>query len=119
MFRADVAARPLFLKMEPDPVSILADESSDDFALMARIAVGDHAAFRELQPARDQREDRHHHEGTQHRPSDADGRLLVADEDVPPGEEIEQFTVAPEVAPVLALRSARFDDEFRFQHGCA
>ncbi len=48
MFRADVAARPLFLKMEPDPVSILADESSDDFALMARIAVGDHAAFREL-----------------------------------------------------------------------
>lgn len=48
MFRADVAARPLFLKMEPDPVSILANDSSDDFALMARIAVGDHAAFREL-----------------------------------------------------------------------
>lgn len=48
MLSADVAATPFFLKMEADPVSIPADGSVIDFALMERIGAGDHEAFREL-----------------------------------------------------------------------
>ena len=48
MFSADTAAPPFFLKMEADPVPNPADGCVIDFALMARIAAGDHGAFREL-----------------------------------------------------------------------
>jgi len=45
---ADSAALPFHLKMEADPSSSLNHESALDFALMERIAEGDHAAFRQL-----------------------------------------------------------------------
>lgn len=48
MFSADAAAPPIFLKMQDDTTQPTADESSIDFALMERIAEGDHAAFRRL-----------------------------------------------------------------------
>jgi RNA polymerase sigma-70 factor (ECF subfamily) len=48
MFRADAAATPFYLKMEADPSSPLNDECALDFALMVRVAEGDHAAFRQL-----------------------------------------------------------------------
>ncbi len=48
MFSADVAATPFFLKMEADSVPNPADGSIVDFALMERVAAGDHVAFREL-----------------------------------------------------------------------
>lgn len=48
MFSADIAATPLFLKMEADPISPLAAECAVDFALMERVGAGDHAAFRQL-----------------------------------------------------------------------
>jgi RNA polymerase sigma-70 factor (ECF subfamily) len=48
MFRADAAATPFYLKMEADPSSPLNDECALDFALMVRVAEGDHAAFRHL-----------------------------------------------------------------------
>ena len=47
-----------------------------------------------------------------HRPSDANHRLFVADQDVAPGEKIKQLTVAPQVAPVILLGASGFDDEF-------
>ncbi|GAA5131919.1 RNA polymerase sigma factor RpoE [Luteolibacter yonseiensis] len=45
---ANVAETPFFLKMEADPAPSLADISGIDFALMERIAAGDHEAFRQL-----------------------------------------------------------------------
>jgi len=48
MFSADVAASPLFLNMEADLTSPLAQECAVDFALMERVGEGDHAAFRQL-----------------------------------------------------------------------
>jgi len=45
---ADAAALPFQLKMETDPNSSLNHEGALDFALMERIAQGDHAAFRQL-----------------------------------------------------------------------
>ena len=48
MLSADFAAPPYFLKMQADPVVTLAEVSTIDFVLMAHIAAGDHAAFRQL-----------------------------------------------------------------------
>ncbi len=48
MFSADVAATPLFLKMEADSTSPHTSEGAVDFALMVRAGEGDHAAFRQL-----------------------------------------------------------------------
>ena len=48
MFSADITAIPVFLTMEADPVPNPVDISAIDFALMTRIAEGDHAAFRQL-----------------------------------------------------------------------
>ena len=62
-------------------------------------------------PAEDDRENHHGEERSEQRPDDADGGLLVADEDVAPGEEVEELAVAPQVAPVVLLRPAGFDDE--------
>jgi hypothetical protein len=41
--------------------------------------------------------------------------LFISDKYVSPSEEIQQFTVFPEVFPILLLDSSRFYDEFR--HG--
>jgi hypothetical protein len=38
--------------------------------------------------------------------------LLVADENIAPGENVEQFPVAPKIAPVVPERAAGFDYEF-------
>jgi RNA polymerase sigma-70 factor (ECF subfamily) len=48
MLSADAAATPVFLKMEDSLTPAQANESSLDFALMARIGAGDHEAFRQL-----------------------------------------------------------------------
>jgi RNA polymerase sigma-70 factor (ECF subfamily) len=48
MFSVDIAATPLFLKMEADQTSPVNHECAVDFALMERVAEGDHAAFRQL-----------------------------------------------------------------------
>ncbi len=58
----------------------------------------------------DQREDRHRHKRTNHRPRDADDGLLVADQDVPPREDVEQFPEVPQVLPILLLGPAGLDD---------
>ncbi|MES2657387.1 MAG: RNA polymerase sigma-70 factor [Verrucomicrobiota bacterium] len=48
MFSASVADTPFFLKMEAEPTPHASDGGDLDFALMARIGEGDHAAFRDL-----------------------------------------------------------------------
>ena len=48
MLSANVAPTPIYLKMEEPLTPAQADEGSLDFALMARIATGDHEAFRQL-----------------------------------------------------------------------
>jgi RNA polymerase sigma-70 factor (ECF subfamily) len=48
MLSVDVAATPLFLKMEADSVPNPADGGMIDFTLMERIGAGDHQAFRQL-----------------------------------------------------------------------
>lgn len=51
MFSATVAESPFFLKMEAQPAPAIPEIHDDreiDFALMRRIAEGDHGAFREL-----------------------------------------------------------------------
>ena len=48
----------------------------------------------------------------EHRPADAEHRLLVADLDVAPDEEVQQFAVAQQLAPVDADPAlARLDDQ--------
>ena len=41
-------------------------------------------------------------EGLQDGPGGTEHRLLVADEDVPPGEEVEELPVRPDLAEVAA-----------------
>ncbi len=48
MLSAEAAATPAFFTMEHPITPAQADESSLDFALMARIGAGEHAAFRQL-----------------------------------------------------------------------
>jgi hypothetical protein len=36
--------------------------------------------------------------------------LLIAHEEIAPGEKIKQFPVAPEISPILALVAAGFDE---------
>lgn len=48
MFSANVADTSYFLKMEAEPTPSIDDGREIDFALMERIAQGDHAAFRQL-----------------------------------------------------------------------
>ena len=58
-----------------------------------------------------QREHQHGQQGPAQRPQDADDGLFVAHQDVAPGEEQEQLAIAPQVAPVVALGAAGFDDQ--------
>ena len=57
--------------------------------------------------AEDDGEDDHGEERTDDAPGNSHDGLLVADEDVAPGQEIKQFAVAPKVAPVVFLGAAR------------
>jgi len=66
--------------------------------------------FRQL--AEHQREYQHGQQWTTQRPHDADDGLLVAHQDIAPRQEEEQFAVAPQVAPVMALCSACLDDKY-------
>ena len=45
-------------------------------------------------------------------PGNADDGLHVADKDVAPSEEAEQFAVTPQVAPVILPGASGFNDEF-------
>ena len=51
-----------------------------------------------------------------HCPDNADDGLLVSDEDVAPGEKVEQLAIAPEITPVVAFGAAGLDDEVG-EHG--
>lgn len=42
----------------------------------------------------------------------ADDGLYLADGEVAPGEHLKEFTVTPQVTPVVALGVAGFEDEF-------
>src|SRR3546814_13449277 len=53
----------------------------------------------------------HDQQRLQQCPGQSDEGLLVADRDIPPRQDKEQLAVAPEVAPVLLLCAARFDDD--------
>src|SRR5258708_31275664 len=55
-------------------------------------------------------EDNHGQKRAHNSPSDADQRLPVTYRDIAPGKDREQFAVAPEVAPVVALDSSCFQD---------
>ena len=61
----------------------------------------------------DDGEDDHSEEGTHDGPGNPHDGLLVADENVPPRQEIKQLAVAPEVAPVVFLCASGFDNQFR------
>src|SRR5262249_40595354 len=55
----------------------------------------------------------HHHreKGPHQRPSQADDGLLIADRDVAPGQNVEEFAVTPQISPVVALSQPRLYDE--------
>ena len=75
-------------------------------------AVG--AAADAEQLVEDDREDDHRDDGVQHGPQHAQHGLLVADEDVPPGEEVEQLAVLPQLAePQLRPALRGLDHERR------
>ena len=62
-------------------------------------------------------EGEHHHR--QKRPDQcpyqADDGLLVSDRHVAPGQHVKKLPVAPQVAPIVALGAAGFDDEDFFR----
>ncbi len=62
--------------------------------------------------AEDDGENHHGQEGPDQRPGDADDGLFVADRNVAPGEDLEELPVVPEVAPVVLLGAAGFEDGF-------
>ena len=47
----------------------------------------------------------------EHRPGGSEGRLLVANLDVPPHEEVEELPVRPQLVQVRRETSIRFDDD--------
>src|SRR5690606_19099109 len=59
-------------------------------------------------PLREQRPD--------HAPADADSGLLIAHQDIPPGQEAEQAAIGPQIAPVMASGGAGFKDDAVFVH---
>lgn len=75
--------------------------------------IGNVAGGRELcELTEEHGKDDHRQQRTQQRPGDADRGLFVADREVTPSKEEEEFAVVPEVAPVLARRATGLDDEF-------
>src|SRR3954454_25337577 len=57
------------------------------------------------------RKDHHRQKRADHGPGGADHGLLVAYRDVAPGKDREQLAIGPDVAPVVTLGPARFEDE--------
>ena len=62
--------------------------------------------------AKDESENNHREQRTQHRPENADDGLFVAHEHVAPGEEVKELAVTKEIAPVIPLGVPGFDDQF-------
>lgn len=62
--------------------------------------------------AEDDGENHHSEEGADDSPGDTDDGLFIADEDVAPGEEIEELAKAPEVSPVIFFGASGFEDDF-------
>jgi hypothetical protein len=54
----------------------------------------------------------HGEERANHRPGEANSGLLVAHQDMPPGQAIEQLAGAPPAVPVVVLGVAGFENEF-------
>jgi hypothetical protein len=70
-----------------------------------------HPAGRHLaEPAKHQGQYDHGEKRADEGPGHTDYRLLVADEKVAPRQEIEQFAVTPQIAPVVTLGAASFED---------
>ena len=64
------------------------------------------------EPAEEDREDHHRHEGLQDRPGGAERGLLVAHLDVAPDQEVEQLAVLPELPELEAGETPpRFDHQ--------
>jgi len=55
----------------------------------------------------------HRQERTDQAPCDADCRLLVAYQDIAPGEKEEEFAIPPQVPPILLPRSTGPNDYFQ------
>src|SRR2546426_11342323 len=49
---------------------------------------------------------------TQHGPHHADGGLFVAHQNVAPAQEVNQFTIPPNLSPVRTLVAMRLDNDF-------
>ncbi len=62
--------------------------------------------------AEDDSEDDHGEEGTNDGPEHPDHSLFVADGDIAPSKDGEEFPVMPEVAPIVFLGAAVFEDDF-------
>ena len=60
--------------------------------------------------------DNHSKKGPDDFPENPDNGLFVAYGDIAPGQNQKEFTVAPEVGPVIFLRTAWLDDEDLFLH---
>ena len=79
--------------------------------------IGRRAVRRQLgQFAEDDREDHHGQKRADERPGGPDHRLLVAHRNVAPGQHLKQLAVLPQVAPIVALGTAGFDDGFLHRH---
>ena len=73
--------------------------------------IGDPFGRQLRQVTEDDREDDHRQQRAEDPPGDADGRLLIADEDVPPGEEVKQLPALPQIAPVVTEASSGLYDK--------
>jgi len=60
--------------------------------------------------AEENREDNHREQRTHDRPYHANYRLFIANENVPPGKEKEQFAKPPQIRPVVLLRTSLLND---------
>ena len=75
--------------------------------------IGRVAVRRQLgQFAEDDREHHHRQERADERPGGANHRLLVAYRDVAPSQDLKQFAVMPQIAPIVPLGAAGFNDQF-------
>ena len=80
--------------------------------------IGHRAVARKLgELAENDREDRHGQSRPHNRPDDADHGLLVTHRDVAPREDGEEFAIGPDIAPVVAFRSARFENQHAGRSG--
>jgi uncharacterized protein (DUF934 family) len=45
-------------------------------------------------------------------------QLLALGQNIPPGKEIKQLTVFPQIIPIIVLRMPSFNDKSIFSHLC-